>query len=77
MCIFPERYKEKAKTITTLVSLVLMCFHSENTEVHEILRSDTMLRGDLYHVSFIACGVSREKALSVHLDVGSQLLATG
>lgn len=49
VCVFfqKERYKEKAKTITTLISLGLICFHLENIEVHEILGSDTLLRGDL------------------------------
>ena len=38
MCVFcqKERHKQKIKIITTLISLVLMYFHLEDTQVHEI-----------------------------------------
>lgn len=38
---FPERkIQRKSPNHHTLISLVLKCFHLENTEVHEILRSE-------------------------------------
>ena len=38
MCVFcqKERHKQKIKIITTLISLVLMYYHLEDTQVHEI-----------------------------------------
>ena len=42
MCVLcqKERHKQKIKMFTTLISLVLMYFHLEDTQVHEIPRSE-------------------------------------
>ena len=42
MCVFcqKERHKQKIKMFTALISLVLMYFHLEDTQVHEIPRSE-------------------------------------